>query len=244
MSSRLPHVLIALACTTPLAAQIATSASAGRLITPTVSQGTAEGRMLRGVEPPLAAPANLTVTPMGTNVALRWDAASGAKGYMVQRTSRMHGNIIQTQSPITATSFTDISQHFDPRYVFTYQVSAVYPDGRYASSSASYFPAPTNVQIAWTAPATNYYGWNTTWNTVPEAISYSVKYRMALKSYTGATSLYSWGTATWTDADTTFVVAAPKTNHFVYGQQGSVQVKTVAVSALFANGGRSAAASP
>lgn len=79
------------------------------------------------LERPLPAPTNLTLTPAGTSASLRWDPVPGATSYLVTRTSALYGTIQQTPTPISSTSFTDVSQQFDPRYLHTYRVSAVYP---------------------------------------------------------------------------------------------------------------------
>jgi hypothetical protein len=190
------------------------------------------------VEQPLAAPANLTLTPAATSATLRWDPVPGAVGYIVTRTTRLYGSIQQTPTPITATSFTDVSQQFDPRHVYTYGVSAVYPGGRYAMATVSHFPAPASV--GYPQHYGNRYvgatGW--TWTAGPEATGYLVHYNLQL---TNGGNLY------W-NVDTTFAVAAPTTKHDLSewnGQAGlygnaPTAIRSTAVSAVFPNGGRSA----
>jgi hypothetical protein len=119
---------------------------------------------------PLAGPANLTVTPAGIEATLRWDSVPGVKGYLVTRTSAQ-GNIQQTPTPITSTSFTDVSQQFNPRYTFTYGVIAVYPDGRGATSTVTYLPPPATVsRPQWGGSCYGSgAGWTTNWTGVPEA---------------------------------------------------------------------------
>jgi hypothetical protein len=196
------------------------------------------------LERPLPAPANLTVTPARTEATLRWDPVPGATGYLVTRTSRLYGTIQQTSNPIGSTSFTDVSQQFDPRYLHTYNVSAIYPDGRASTSSVTYLPAPASV--SYPQHYGNRYvgatGWTTTWAAVSEATGYIVRYKMQL---TNGLNLF------WT-VDTTFAVAAPTTSHSVGEWNGSAglgnapsAIYSAAVSATFANGARSAAtASP
>lgn len=195
------------------------------------------------VAPP-AAPTNLTVTPAGTEATLRWDPVPGATGYLISRMSRLYGNIQQTPHPITGTSFTDISQQFDPRYLHTYTVYAVYPDGRNGMASVTYAPPPPSV--SYPQHVGNRYvgatGWNTSWTGVPEATSYAVRYQLHMTN---------GGNAYW-NVDTTFNVAAPATSHYLgewNGQPGlygnaPVAINSVAVSALFANGARSSPTSP
>jgi hypothetical protein len=193
------------------------------------------------LEQPLAAPTNLTVTPAATTASLRWDAVPGVVGYLVTRTSRLYGTIQQTPTPLTATSFTDVSQQFDPRYLHTYGVSAVYPGGRYAAATVSYYPPPASV--GYPQHYGNRYvgatGWTTTWTAVPEATGYVVHYQLHMTN---------GGNAYW-NVDTTFAVAAPATTHSLgewNGQPGlygnaPTAIRSTAVSAVFPNGGRSAA---
>lgn len=189
---------------------------------------------------PLAAPTNLTVTPAATSASLRWDAVSGATGYLVERTSAMYGNIIQTPTPIASTSFTDVSQQFDPRYLHTYRVMAVYPDGRYGASTVTYLPPPP--RVSYPAYGGSCYGgwagWTMQWTGVPEATGYVVSYKMSRKNDLNA----------WYSVDTTIVVGASPTSHFVDAYcTGRVAwvfqttgVDNAAVASLFAGGARSA----
>ena len=198
---------------------------------------------------PLAAPANLTLTPAATSASLRWDPVSGATGYLVTRTTALYGTIQQTPTPITSTSFTDVSQQFDPRYIFTYKVMAVYPDGRYAAAEVTYLPPPATVSFPkWSGQC---YGagiiYTTTWAQVPEATGYVIRYLIRLVSYTNNN-----GTATGLDiVDTLVTVPASPTSHVVrtngacpYGNIFGVlipkSVDAATVSAVFANGAKSA----
>lgn len=193
------------------------------------------------LEQPPAPPANLTLTPAATTVSLRWDPAPAAVGYLVSRTSKLYGTIQQTPTPLTGTSFTDVSQQFDPRYLHTYAVTAVHPGGRYAVASVSHYPAPASV--GYPVHYGNRYvgatGWTTTWTAVPEASGYVVHYQLHMTN---------GGNAYWNVA-TTFAVAAPTTKHSLgewNGQPGlygnaPTAIRSTAVSATFPNGGRSAA---
>jgi hypothetical protein len=189
---------------------------------------------------PLAGPANLTVTPAPTEASLRWDSVPGVKGYLVTRFSALYGNIQQTPTPITGTSFTDVTQQFNPRYLFTYSVIAVYPDGRGATSTVTYLPAPASVtRPQWGG---NCYGsgagWTTNWAAVPEATGYVVRYKLRQTN----------GWNVYRTVDTSIVVPASPTSHYVReycspigGIFGTVGVENPAVSTIFANGARSAA---
>jgi hypothetical protein len=191
------------------------------------------------VQPP-AAPTNLTVTPAATEASLRWDPVPGATGYRVTRMNALYGSILQTPNPITSTSFTDVSQQFNPRYLYTYSVYAVHPDGRAGIATVTYLPAPASVsrpQHVGNRYAVGWAGWNTTWTAVPEATGYVVRYQL-------------WQTNGWNvyrTVDSSIVVAAPTTTHYVgeynglQGFFGTVLIKSSAVSAVFANGARSAA---
>jgi hypothetical protein len=189
---------------------------------------------------PLAGPTNLTVTPAGIEATVRWDPVPGVTGYLVTRTSAQSGTIQQTPTPITSTSFTDVSQQFDPRYLHTYQVLAVYPDGRSGASTVTYLPPPPRVSLP--QHVGNRYvgatGWNTTWVAVPEATGYAVRYQLDMTDGNNAYWL----------VDTTFVVAAPATSHWVGEWNGlkglgnaPTSIRSAAVSAVFPNGARSAA---
>jgi hypothetical protein len=191
------------------------------------------------LERPLPAPTNLALTPAGTSASLRWDPVPGATGYLVTRTSALYGTIQQTPTPISSTSFTDVSQQFDPRYLHTYRVSAVYPDGRTGAATVTYAPAPAGVS---TKHEGNRYvgatGWTTTWGAVPEATGYVVRYQLYM---TNGLNAY------WT-VDTSIVVAAAPTSHYVGEWNGlrgvgnaPTAIRSAAVSAVFANGARSSA---
>jgi hypothetical protein len=188
---------------------------------------------------PLAGPANLTVTPAATSASLRWDAVPGASGYLISRTSALYGTIQQTPTPLTGTSFTDVSQQFDPRYLHTYKVNAVYPDGRASASTVTYLPAPASVTRPQWGGNSNLStsGWTTKWAAVPEATGYVVRYQIRETN----------GLNAYRTVDTSVVVAPPATSHFVReyngtkGFFGPVGVNSAAVSAVFANDARSAA---
>lgn len=228
-------VMMALSATS-LFGQVERRAVIARPITPKiVTQPTL-------VQPP-AAPTNLTVTPAGLEATLRWDAVPGATGYLVTRMSALYGSIQQTPAPITSTSFTDVSQQFDPRYLHTYSVYAVHSDGRSGMATVTYAPPPPSVSHP--QHVGNRYvgatGWNTTWTAVPEAKSYVVRYQMRMTN---------GGNAYWT-VDTSFAVQAPATTHYVGEWNGlallgnaPVGINSVAVSAVFANGARSAPTVP
>ncbi len=159
------------------------------------------------MERPLPAPTNLTLTPAGTSASLRWDPVPDATGYLVTRTSALYGTIQQTPTPISSPSFTDVSQQFDPRYLHTYRVSVVYPDGRTGASTVMSLPAPASVSPPhWDGNRyTTGSGWTTKWAAVPEATTYVVRYQMQM---TNGLNAYWW-------VDTSIVVAAPTTSHYV-----------------------------
>ena len=201
------------------------------------------------IEQPLAAPANVTVTPSGTQATLRWDAVPGATGYLITRTSALYGTIQQTPTPITATTFTDVSQQFDSRYLFTYKVMAVYPDGRYAATEVSYLPAPASVSFP--APSGGCYDvgprYTTTWSAVPEATSYIVRYKIAMTTTSSPGSLGMYIGS----IDTLVTVPAPRTSDYMLTYGGTCygnivglptpsRIDAATVAAVFANGKRSA----
>lgn len=188
----------------------------------------------------LPAPANLTLTPAGTSASLRWDPVPGATGYLVARTSARYGTIQQTPTPLSSTSFTDVSQQFDPRYLHTYRVIAVYPDGRTGAATVTYLPAPASVSLPQRAGNQNVgaTGWTTTWAAVPEATAYVVRYGMHMTN----------GLNAYWNIDTSVVVSAPTTSHYVgewngqhTGGNAPTGILSAAVSAVFANGTRSSA---
>lgn len=200
------------------------------------------------LEQPLAAPANLTVTPGATQASLRWDAVIGATGYLVTRTSALYGTIQQTPTPITATTFTDVSQQFDPRYIHTYKVMAVYPDGRYSPAEVKYLPPPATVSFP--RFSGECYGngiiYTTTWAAVPEATSYVVRYKMYLVQFANN----SGNANGYSTIDTLVTVPVSPTSHSVrtngacpYGNIFYVwlpkSIDAATVSAVFANGARS-----
>jgi hypothetical protein len=153
----------------------------------------------------------------------------------------MYGTIQQTPTPITATSFTDGSQQFDPRYIHTYRVSAVFPGGKYAPSSVKYLPPPPSVKHPAYGGGCTTIGWagfTTTWAAVPEATGYVLRYKMHMDN--GWNVTYS--------VDTAVVVGAAPQSHYV-GQKcpgsapgyfGVSLITEVAIYALFADGSRSA----
>lgn len=219
---------------TSLFAQVDRRTAISRPIGPAPSSPSRAGATL---ELPLAAPANLTLTHDGASVSLHWSPAPGAMGYLVTRTSAFYGTIQQTPRPIGGTSFTDVSQQFDPRYLHTYRVSAVYPDGRMSAATITHLPAPARVATRWGALNASQSGWTTSWGGVPEATGYVVRYTMRLTN--GLNAFWS--------VDTSVVVAAPGTTHVVYehngikGFNGPVGIQSSAVSAVFADGARSPA---
>ena len=83
-----------------------------------------------GNPPPLATPANLSVTgKTSSSVSLTWSAASGAAGYNVYR-----GGVKITANPVAATSYTDSGLAANTSY--SYAVSSV-SSGRESALSAS-----------------------------------------------------------------------------------------------------------
>lgn len=188
---------------------------------------------------PLRGPANLTLTPAATSATLQWDSVPGATGYLVERTSALYGTIQQTPTPISSTSYSDVSQQFDPRYLHTYRVSAVYPDGRAGVSTVTYAPAPASARTLHEGnPYAGATGWRTTWPAVSEATGYAVRYQLQMTNGLNAF---------WT-VDTTVVVAAPTTSDYVGEWNGlhgvgnaPTAIRSAAVSAIFANGARSSA---
>jgi hypothetical protein len=215
----------------------AVAAPTGRTLP--MSSPTATGATLAQ---PLPAPTNLAVTPSGTSAALRWDAVPGATGYVVSRTSARYGTVQQTPTPLTTTSFTDVSQQFDPGFLHTYVVSAVYPDGRMGAATVVYLPPPASVARPLREGNQNIgaTGWRTRWTAVPEATGYVVRYQMQLTN----------GLNAYWNVDTSFAVSAPTTEHWVGEWNGSkglgnapTRINSAAVSAVFPNGGRSAATS-
>lgn len=220
----------------PLAAQVATPTD--RVVRPagTITR-TAPG--MTALVPPLPGPANLALTPGATMASLRWDAAPGAIGYMVTRSSALYGQTPLMNTPITGTSFTDVTQHFDPRYLHTYTVLAVFADGRNGASSVTHLPAPSGVSTVYNAAAyaCGPASFTTRWTAVPEATSYAVQYRLSLTD--GRNYLSG-------RVDSAFTVAAPTASHTIAAyrpgcEQAGPTAVQAAVAAIFPNGARSAA---
>ncbi len=127
-------------------------------------------------------PANLSVTGSPTEATIRWEAVPGATGYMVTRTDAIHGAIVMTQSPITATSLQDGSGRFDFRAPITYRVLAVYPGGQYGATETTFalpIPGPTNAFFTGDKHGPRVLSWTA----APSASGYVLKRRVIRSRY-------------------------------------------------------------
>ncbi|MEO7101622.1 MAG: fibronectin type III domain-containing protein [Luteolibacter sp.] len=122
----------------------------------------------------LPAPTNLTAAPGSGQIALSWNAVSGATGYTVQR-SAVSGGPYTTVATVTGTSFTNTGLANGTTYY--YVVSAVNSSGESGNSAqASAIPQPPAPSAPIGLAAT---GGNAqvalTWNISSGATSYNVK---------------------------------------------------------------------
>jgi len=102
-----------------------------------------------GNPPPLATPANLSVSgTTGSSVSLTWSASSGAAGYNVYR----NGTKV-TASPVAATSYTDSGLAASTTY--SYAVSS-YSSGRESALSSSVNATTTSGFICTKTTSSNY----------------------------------------------------------------------------------------
>ncbi len=142
MPHRLSIVVVALACTTTLAAQVATQGTRTRSITGSIQTGApVAGEVILQKLPTVAAPTNLRASGTTQAISLAWSAAAGATGYRIWRTPVGGVESMLTPSPIASTAFQDAGP-FAAYDHYTYRVAAVHPTGESMAAQVTFSPPP------------------------------------------------------------------------------------------------------
>lgn len=142
MFHRLSIVVVALTCTTTLAAQVVAKGTRTPGTTSiSIQPAPATGEMILQKLPPLAVPSNLRASGTTQAISLSWSAAAGATGYRVWRLPVGGMESLLTPSPITATSIQDTGP-FAAYGEYAYRVTAVHPTGESAPAQVTFLPPP------------------------------------------------------------------------------------------------------
>lgn len=115
------------------------------IVTPAPGEGT------HTLARPMAGPTNLLATGTPATASLRWDAAPGASGYHVSRADPAGATVRLTPNLIAATSFEDASGGVKPGIGYTYNVTAIHPNGGAGTAQVSFTPpapaVPDSVRV-------------------------------------------------------------------------------------------------
>jgi hypothetical protein len=142
MVYQLSIVVVALVCTTTLAAQVASQGTRTRSTTGiSIPAAAPTGDAILQKLPTVAAPTNLRASGTTQAISLAWNAAAGATGYRIWRTPVGGVESMLTPSPITATSFQDAGP-FAPYDHYRYRVAAVHATGESMAALVTFSPPP------------------------------------------------------------------------------------------------------